>query len=1274
MGRMLAIWKKLPAKYRKWCLWAVIAVAAYTVIGFLLLPPVIKWQLEKQLPTITKRIAKVRQVRTNPWTLSLTIRGLQLLEPDGSRFASWEEFYANFQLSSLFRWAWTFDEIHLNEPYGHILLQTNGVFNFANMFEKSQSSAEKKTDKAVPRTCVFLLSITNGCVELADLTRRKPFSTVYTPINILVTELRTKPGAETPYSFKARNDTGKSIAWNGDVTVQPFASRGSLDVRGADPKKYQPYLDDFTRAEVMEGKVNLRIDYYFAAGTNGTDLIVSNAVVQVNNLKIRDPATAEDVFSMPRLSLERGAFHLQKHMGHAKLLKVEGVELLTRLDKSGTLNLLDLMLPPPTNHVASTNKPARNAAASPSPPWIFALDQLQVVDASVSFEDLARKIPFQTRLSPITVTVDQFTTAPARDAKFQFSVPTEANETLAGEGTFSVNPLRSSGGVKVSAVTLKKYWPYAEPFLNGAIQDGKVDAQLRYGAALTSNSLEATVSDLAVQVSNLRLAAAETNETVVTIPQFAIEAGDASLVARTGTVKLVKTTQGSLVVRRDADDKINLLKLLKPPAPSSGESHSNSAAATASAPAGLASPWVVNVEEVAVEGFQFQVEDKVPEGAPPILLDQVALSVRGLSTATNTPLTAKASLRVNESGTVEANARGRLQPPTAEVELTITNFDVRLAQPYLKERALLQLASGVLGIRGKAVWQPDDPSAPRLRFQGDAALSGIHTADLRAFNEFVSWTNLLVNGIDYAMQPDRLQVASIFWDGLRTSILVDTNRHLNLLTIIPTATNGAARPSTATTNASGITNRALISGIKAPFPVSLTAFTLRNAGFHFTDASIQPNCRFNIQQLGGTITNLSSEAGAVAGVSISGHFDEQSPFALEGNLSPFSEDFPLNLTFSNRNMQLPAFTPYMEKYVGYPLNRGKLSLVLAYEIKNKEVKAENKFIIDQFMLGARNESPDATKLPLKLAIALLKDRNGKIDLDVPVTGRIDDPQFRIAPIIGKVIMNLITKAATSPFKLFGALVGGGEELSFVEFEAGTTQFLAGETNKFGKLVKALEQRPAINIEIEASADPDLDRQELARQILRARLKTERLQELAATGQTPSDPEEFQVEPAEYERLLRGALAKQFGTNLTQALKDFAVAATNAAAKTADQAKRQAAEKPKRGLLRQVVSWVPLHSKNSPAGQARHRARVDAELLKQNPELATLQPADMEILLASKVEVPVEAFRKLLEERAQAVQTELLRGGTVTSERVFLTPPKEKLPDPAGSARAVLSLN
>jgi uncharacterized protein involved in outer membrane biogenesis len=194
-------------------LWAGAAFLVYVLVGFFVLPPIIKSQLLKRLPAITKRQVAVRQVKFNPLVLSLTIRGLSLTEPDGQVFASWEELYVNFQLSSLFRFAWTFAEIGLKQPYGHVAVFKNGRLNFANMFDNTAPPPPKpEKPGALPRVNVWWLHIDEGAVAMDDETHRVPLHTEFKPINISLTNLTTRVGKDSVYSFQARSDSGRSFA------------------------------------------------------------------------------------------------------------------------------------------------------------------------------------------------------------------------------------------------------------------------------------------------------------------------------------------------------------------------------------------------------------------------------------------------------------------------------------------------------------------------------------------------------------------------------------------------------------------------------------------------------------------------------------------------------------------------------------------------------------------------------------------------------------------------------------------------------------------------------------------------------------------------------------------------------------------------------------------------------------------------------------------------------------------------------------------------------
>jgi hypothetical protein len=417
--------------------------------------------------------------------------------------------------------------------------------------------------------------------------------------------------------------------------------------------------------------------------------------------------------------------------------------------------------------------------------------------------------------------------------------------------------------------------------------------------------------------------------------------------------------------------------------------------------------------------------------------------------------------------------------------------------------------------------------------------------------------------------------------------------------------------------------------------------------------------------MSGTIKGLTSAMNTTAEVDLAGKVDAQSPLAISGRANLLASPMFVDLVISNANTQLTPLTGYLEKYAGHPLHKGRLSTSLRYHIEGQELKAENKIQIDQLTLGPRNNSSEATTLPVKLGVALLKDSEGRIELDVPVSGRLDDPQFKLGPIVLKIIVNMIVKAATSPFNLLGALVGGGgDELSFIEFEPGVTNVIAGELDKLGKLTAGLAKRPALNLEIEGAIDPASDRQALAKHKLGDQFKARRLQELRAKNRVPESVGTFQLEPGERDRLLRTAFAEQFGTNVAEVIQTrlARLTATNPPAATAA---ARTAPKPKRSLLQPVVG---LFSGSHKTAAEKRLTKADRQALDQaTPEL-------MEELLAEKVTVTDEEFHQLMIARARWVQDWLLQNGQITADRLLLVAPKPVDAAYRGESRVNLSLN
>ncbi len=1264
-------------RWRKGLLWAAAAFLAYVLFGFFALPPLIKWQMLKRLPDITKRRAAVRQVKFNPLALSLTIRGLALTEPDGRPFASWEELYVNFQSSSLFRWAWTFDEIRLVRPFGEIILFKDGRLNFANMAESppAKPAPPPKAQKAsMPRVNIFHLEITNGFVALEDRTRRSPFRTEYQPINLKLTGFTTQPNSDTPYSFYAESDAGRSVSWAGDLTVVPPRSHGRLEVTGVRLSRYQPYLEGFTRALLTNGVADLALSYRFEAGTNGTDLLVTNGTLHVEQVQIRDPDTGETVAGFHGFDIQRAELDLRQRTLHVGSVRTSEPAVLARFKSNGHVNLLDLLTPPAP---ATNAPPAANAAPAPAPaeagpPWVVTVDEFAIEKAAVAFEDLTLRAPFKTTLQPIDFTLKEFSTRPNADAHYSFRMATEVSETLAGSGTVSINPLRSAGEINLAAAQVAKYMPYVEALFRGKLTAGQLAVRVPYQIALATNGPQARVSDLAVNLTGLELKGPDSGEVVLRLSELGLEGITASLQERQARLNRVKLNGASVLARRLKDGAFNLQALLPDP-----PAHPAPAASTPPAPAapsGSANPWTVTVDEISLSDCALQFHDHQPAKPAAFLIDRLALHLKGVSTDAHAPLSAALSLRFNQTGVIAAKGTTRLDPLAADFQVGLTNLDLRAAQPYLEPFIRLGIVRGALSTYGRARYQTSDPATPQISFAGGVSVTNFLCTDQVAFKEFARWDDLAVTGVALDLKPDRFKIDEVKWVAPKATLILGADHQPNLALILVPAPAGP-------TNASPAPPKAAASPGPAaqPIPLQIGTVALERAAFAFEDDSIEPHANLGVQELSGTLKGLSSAMNTTAEVNLTGRVDGQSTLGIAGRVNPLAADPFVDLVVSNSNTQLTPLTPYFEKYAGHPLNKGRLSTRLHYRVEHKDLKAENKIDIDHLTLGPRNNSPEATKVPVKLAVALLKDRNGLIDLDLPLHGRTDDPQFSVGPVIIKVLLNTLTKAAASPFKLLGALVGGGEELSFVDFAPGTTNLVPGDVDKLAKLAKALGQRPALNLEIEGAIDPVADRQALAKDKLHDQLKTRRLRELAAKSKTAQSAETFELAPEDFDRLLRATFAEKFGTNIAAILRtnQLAMAATNAPAGSNNPRAGQGPKPPLyQRVYRQVYEqvWQPALAlvglgkvpRKSPA--ERHLPKADRLALNQ----AT--PEFMETLIAGQIAVTDDDFRRLMSARARGVQAWLQEHGQVASERLLLVAPKPVNAAYRGESRANLSVD
>lgn len=897
-----------------------------------------------------------------------------------------------------------------------------------------------------------------------------------------------------------------------------------------------------------------------------------------------------------------------------------------------------------TNGMFNFSNLLTNAAPAPAPapqkpqalPRVIVYDLL-VTNGAVAFADMTRKTPFHIRYQPINVDLTDLSTLPDRTSPYGIHVTSDSGETFRWTGDITVNPLRSSGTFQLGGLDLKKYMPYSQDYARFKIAGGKMDATADYRYDSATNALDLTVSNASLALTSFQLKSPDTGEDVVTIPLFSVGQIRASVAQHTAEVGRIASGGGSLLVRRNHDGTINLLDALVPQ--------------PKAAPASLAPPaadpsWTARIDEIAIDNYAVKIEDKTPDQPASFNLSRIGLDLKNVSNASNVPVAVALSLRLQETGQITVNGAATLLPPSADLRVGVTNLDLRIAQPYLQQQVNMAIARGALNIAGRARYRP---GAPVVGFDGDVSVRNFAVTDEVLFEDMTGWDGLEVTGIQAEFAPLKIHIDKIKVSGPKSSVIVGPDGRPNVLTVLPKKTAVPAETNAAPSPA-------------APLPdLSVGEFAFENASFHFADRSLEPNCVFDVQESSGSLRGVSSRLETPTPLEVKGKIDQFSSFGIAGKVNPMPDNLFLDTTVALTNMGLTAFSPYTEKYVGRPLEKGKLSLALNYYVNHKDLNASNFIFVDQLTLGAKNGSTNATKLPVKLAIALLKDRNGRIKLDIPVQGQLDNPKFKLGPIIWGVVENLLVKAATAPFALLGSMFGGGAELSYVAFDPGQADISPAETNKLATLTKALYERPGLTLEINGSADPAKDREVLARVKFERQLRADYIKELIAAGKPPVDESAVTLAPADHDRLVFRAYTNAFGAGTNQ------IATGPTQATPARVVIKNLPPTPKAPTTHGATALMAAESGTTTGAMTASP---------QNPSVpgqapgGPLDAAAMEEQLLQKVDVTNDDFRQLMEDRAKHVEVYLLKSGQVTADRLFITAPK---PVAAGQGEARVNL-
>ena len=518
---------------------------------------------------------------------------------------------------------------------------------------------------------------------------------------------------------------------------------------------------------------------------------------------------------------------------------------------------------------------------------------------------------------------------------------------------------------------------------------------------------------------------------------------------------------------------------------------------------------------------------------PELKIDTLSLNDVVADMATSTTTFALDST-INGKGHLRAKGKAGWAPVSADAELDVEQVDFVALQGWVLEkmdRPSLALTKGALSFAGKV---RADGQPLNVAVLGKAGISDFNLLDKATSEDLLRWRSLEVDGIDVKTAPLNVKIASVVQSDLFARITITPDGSIRLRDALlhgeeSEAEKNAEQEAEQQAEAAGkevektragTVTTADVPAKKQALPVHVGTVVLKNGNVIFNDRFIKPNYRANLTRLNGKVGPLAP--GQRGQVALAGFVNRTAPLEIKGKVDPFGSELFLDLTAKAKGIDLPGFTPYSGRYIGYAIEKGKLSVDLHYFIEKGELRAENNIFLDQLTLGQKVDSPDALSLPVSLAISLLQNSRGEIDLNLPISGSLNDPEFSIGGLIVKVFFNLLTKAVTAPFALLGSIFGGGADLSYVEFAPGFARLTPEAEKNLEAISKAMADRPALKMEITGVATTATDREGLKQATLERRVKSQKLADMAKQGKSGGSISEVTLTAAEYPKYLEQA--------------------------------------------------------------------------------------------------------------------------------------------------------
>ncbi|MEN8135816.1 MAG: DUF748 domain-containing protein [Thermodesulfobacteriota bacterium] len=825
---------------------------------------------------------------------------------------------------------------------------------------------------------------------------------------------------------------------------------------------------------------------------------------------------------------------------------------------------------------------------------LFSINNIEIKDGNIKFHDLPKgKVHHVVNLNLAVPSVSNLPSSIEVYVQPAFSAVINGTSTSLGGVT---KPFAESFATEVDinmvGINIPEYLAYLPNPTGLAVKSAMMDinTKLTYLSGNDNTSRLSLTGNITIRGVNV---ADREGRTYLRLPATTLTLADSNLLEKEIRLTEIAVEAPQLELLRLAGGDLLPLSLLS-------SSADDAAGPPATEPgAGKEEEQIrLTIDRFALENGEIIFSDQALQTPARSRLSGISVKASSLSTIPETAGEISIAMLLNDTGRISGAGNLTIEPLAIKSSLEADSVQLKDFQSYLSEQARIIIERGVAGLQGNLEVLSDPGGDSILHCSGSGYLTDLALVDTLVGDDLIKWKELQVKNVDFSSQPSKLSIGEISWQDPYAKVLVNDDGTLNFATLYrDDRDNDQESPAEPPPAGEDLGQGPTAEQTKK---ITINKISFINGQIQFLDRNINPAYGATLSSFNGMITGLSNQKEALAAVKFDGKVDKQAPLTVSGEINPLRQDNYADIKIDFTAFNMSPLSPYTGKFIGYRTGTGKLNLDLHYNIAGRKLDSTNKAFLDQFTLGEKVDSPDATSLPVNLAIALLKNRQGEIFLDVPVSGDLDDPEFSIGGIVVRVIVNLIAKAATSPFALLGSLIPAGEDIQHLSFEAGSSSLTTDVVDKLAVVAKVLYERPGLKMDISGRVDRESDSKALARLNMEKQIKFAKLKKTGTGKGGDVDYQAITVSTEEYPNYLSRVYKK--------------------ALKAATTEERKAARKIK------------------PTGEAERLVM-------------------MEEFLLARIKIEDEDLRLLAIDRANTVLSNLIEEGQVEPGRLFMVEPQ-----------------